>query len=46
MDLIFLKWVDETVRFAQRSDLELLSNGFWLVALGIQRAILVKDLKI
>jgi len=45
-NFIFLKWVDGTVRFAQMSDLKLLSNGLWLVALGTPQAILAsEDLK-
>jgi len=45
-NFIFLKWVDGTVRFAQMSDLKLLSNGLWLAALGTPQAILAsEDLK-
>ena len=45
-NFLFLKWVDGTVRFAQMSDLKLLSNGLWLAALGTPQAILAsEDLK-
>ncbi|MEM3979833.1 MAG: hypothetical protein QXF79_01085 [Ignisphaera sp.] len=42
-NFIFLKWLDRMVRFAQMSDLKLLSNGVWLAVLGTPQAILASE---
>lgn len=45
-EFVFLRWHDKGVRHVQMNDLKLLSNGLWIAALGMPRAIVVsKDLR-